>query len=405
MSTARRRVIGLVGLLVMLVAVPIVLVPYARWTAPTDAQRAAIALMAARAPEPAGENGYPMLMAFPTSSDSWPDSLQCRDAPSCIDRVAEHPAAHAAVLRKQSPLLKQAERALRAPVFRSPENALRLDARLPSFQWVIRLAPLRAQTYLGGDTAAALSDACQDAVDFGRWSRAADHLVQAMIAAEGLRQWSGMIADMRRRDPDTPLPSSCKPLLDAPAPASEGLVCEGIRGEWRSISSWNPMQPLGKYPAGAVRWAGPIHDPEQYAGRLAERFAGYCGPEAEADAVRDAIDRGRLDPPPRAIDLVAFPVTAWIVEDTGGLAYVDYWERQLDVLAMRRLLAAQLRIGVVGNAKEARSRFAALPVALRKAHRPLRLTDDGLAIAVRLRSERFTEDDDERVLPLAVSPR
>ena len=378
-----------VALALVAVWLPITLIVYARLTAPTAAQRAAIAVVSPWTPPPPGENGFTILKALRDRDGDWPTSATCRDAESCIERVRSNEAQFSAAIREHAAVLDEAERALRAPIFRNPVRDVTIDAVLPPFQIVMRLPLVRAQAHVMGERTAALAATCRDAGDFVRWSRDHDSVIHAMIAAEGFAQSAALIAEMRQAEPAGELPQACVPLLEIPDPAADGLICDGARTEWRVFSSWLPgLQSDGSFEQPSL-WAALTHHPEQFSGRLAERFAGFCGVDAANDARDDGIDLLRIDPAPRAIDRIAFPVTDIMAEDTGGATYVRYWERQLDLIALRRLLAATLRVGPVRDADEAAARFAALPPSLRDGPRPLQLDADGRSLVVILRAERF----------------
>jgi hypothetical protein len=375
------------GLLVLfaLLATAAALYAYGRLTTPTASQREALALMQARTPAPEGENGFTFLMAAPPPEGAWPAALSCRgDGVSCLDAVQSAPEAHEAALLANAAALEAAERALRTPVFRNPDPSPAPEDALPPFQMVTRLPARRAFDFLAGREAEALDAACRDAGDLARWSRTQDSLIHAMIAVAGFRQNAGLIAEMRARSPATPLPASCTALADPPDPAVEGIVCDSLRGELRWIENAG-MRVIDDVPEEQRAMARWLHSPEQFTARTAERLAGFCGPVAEADAARDAIDVARLDVPPRAIDRLSFAVSSILSEIAGPTMYVDYWERQLDHVARRRLLSAVLQMDAMDPQRSPRERFLALPEALREGPRPLRFDVEANTLGVALR--------------------
>jgi hypothetical protein len=258
---------------------------------------------------------------------------------------------------------------------------------LPPFQMVIRLSARRAFEFAAGRESAALGATCRDAADFARWSREQDSMVHAMIAVAGFRQSAALIGEMRARAPTVPMPDACLVLAALPDPAAEGLICDGLRSEWRMIDgigmSVGDQVPEAQRPS--VHW---LHSPEQFSARSAERMVGYCGPAAVDAALRDDIDGARLDAPPRAIDRLSFPVSHILGEIAGGVMYADYWERQLDHVARRRLLAAFLQMDAMPTGLSNAERFAALPVALRDGPRPLRFDAGANTLGVALRGRQ-----------------
>jgi hypothetical protein len=387
----------------VLVAAIAALYAYGRLTTPTPSQREALALMQARAPLPEGENGFPLLMAAPPPEGEWPGTLNCRgEGASCLDAVQSVPEAHEAALQANAAALDAAERALRAPVFRNPDAAPAPEDALPPFQMLMRLPARRAFDFAAGREAEALDAACRDAGDVARWSRHQDSLIHAMIAVAGFRQSAPLIAELRARSPGIDLPASCLALAEAPDPASEGLICDGVRAEWRMIDrmSASVIDQVPPAHRTGARW---LHSPEQFSARSAERFAGYCGPAAVDAAVNDRLDGASLDVPPRAIDRLSFPVSHILAEIAGGSVYADYWERQLDHVARRRLLAAFLQMDAMGASLTPAQRFDALPSALRDGPRPLRFDASTGRLSVPLRGRTSGVDNGEAAL-LVIAP-
>ncbi|MCZ8166704.1 hypothetical protein [Silanimonas sp.] len=388
MSTVWRWLSRVLSVIALAIAVVLALYAYGRLTTPTPSQRDALALMQESAPMPEGENGFPLLMVASPPEGDWPMALSCRgEGASCLDAVQSAPEAHEAALLANSPALDAAERALRAPVFRNPDMTPAATDVLPPFQMVIRLSARRAFEFAAGRESAALGATCRDAADFARWSREQDSMVHAMIAVAGFRQSAALIGEMRARTPTVPMPDACLALAALPDPAAEGLICDGLRSEWRMIDgigiSVVDQVPEAQRPS--VHW---LHSPEQFSARSAERMAGYCGPAAVDAALRDDIDGARLDSPPRAIDRLSFPVSHILGEIAGGVMYADYWERQLDHVARRRLLAAFLQMEAMPAGLSNAERFAALPAELRDGPRPLRFDAGANTLGVALRGRQ-----------------
>ncbi len=373
---------------------------YGRLTTPTPSQRDAIALMSVMPPPVDGENGFLLLMPAKTTSE-WPEGLRCGATGRCLDAVQSAPEAHERALMANAEALDLAERALRAPTFRNPEIVPRPDAVLPPFQAITRLPARRAFDFLAGREAEALDASCQDAAGLVRWTQAQDSLIHAMITVVAFEQVAGLIAEMRRRAPTLPLPDSCAVLATLPDPGVEGLVCDSVRTEWRMMSgiSDTVIDHVPSAQRTGLRW---MHSPEQFAARSAERLAGYCGTAAVADAARDAIDGLRLGVPPRMIDRLSFPVSH-ILDEVANVSYQDYWERQLDHVARRRLFSAWMQMEAMDPGLSPRQRFLALPASLRDGPRALRLDAEAPALVVALRGRRQNgSQGGDAVLPLSV---
>jgi hypothetical protein len=372
----------------LLMAAVAALYAYGRLTTPTPSQRDALALMQESAPMPEGENGFPLLMVASPPEGDWPMALSCRgEGASCLDAVQSAPEAHEAALQANAAALQAAERALRAPVFRNPDATPAPEDALPPFQMLMRLPARRAFDFAAGREVEALDAVCRDAGDFARWSREQDSLIHAMIAVAGFRQSAPLIAEMRARSPGIALPASCVALAEAPDVTAEGLICDGVRAEWRMIDGVSASM-ISHVPEAQRAGAHWLHSPEQFSARSAERMAGYCVPAAVDAALHDDIGSARLDVPPRAIDRLSFPVSHILAEIAGGPMYADYWERQLDHVARRRLLAAFLQMEAMPAGLSNAERFAALPAELRDGPRPLRFDAQANTLGVALRGRQ-----------------
>lgn len=406
MSTLRRWLLRLL----LLVLAPLLLLAavwtYGRLTSPTEAQRTAVALMEAHTPGE-GENGYPLMMALPPGlGGGLPEALRCAQPAACLDAFASDPEGSAAAIEASRARLEAAARALHAPVFRALDGfgTPGVDD-LPPFEPVMSLGALRAWTFSTGQTAEALDALCTDTLGAVRWAADADSLITGMIGIAALRRNAGLIAEMRRRAPDDPLPASCGPLAEAPDPALEGTLCPALRGEWRYQRRLFPELERQMAASAEGDWLRPIapllHSTDWQLARSAEHFASACSDEARRAALEDRAF-GLSAPPIRWVDRVAFANSAVLV-DIALPAYAGYAERQLDFVAMRRLLAALLQMEVMDAALDPAQRFAALPAALREGPRPLRLEADAEGwpvLAVALRSPRSLMEETEARLPL-----
>lgn len=400
MSTVWRWLSRLLLVLLFVVAAIAAIWGYGRLTSPTAAQQAALDLMQLP-PPPDGDNGWAILMALPEApAAALPPAVDCGDGMDCIAHIETALEANAATLEAWRPRLEAATRALRAPAFRSPEDLEPFDA-LPPFQPLLRLDGLRALDFLRGDPAAALDAACRDAQGAIVRVVRPETLIEAMVGVAVFRQHALLIAQMRQRAPDLPLPPSCAMLAVAPDAGVEGSMCYAMRGEWQFIARMFATTPIdGEVPSSwAPAWAAPLlHDEDWLLARTAEHFAPLCGPQA-ADAARADHAMTMASPPLRWVDRVAFPVSV-MLDRIGEPVYHDYAERQLDFVAQRRLLAAVLQMDAMAPTLSNAKRFAALPAALRDGPRPLQLAEESNSLSVLLRSKRSEADDGVARLPL-----
>ena len=399
MATFTRVLSRLFLVLLLLLAVLAAIWAYGRLTSPTAAQREAIALMQSP-PVGEGENGFPTMLALPKAPGPFPPGMNCGNPtqPSCIDAIEAAPEAHAAALGPFRPQLEAAARALHAPVFRDLRTGTGVND-LPAYAPVMQLDSLRALDFAAGDTLGALSAACADAQGAARWATNPNTLLEGMLGVAAFHGSAALIADMRRRAPLDALPASCAALAEAPDAAAEGTLCGAMRGEFRWLSQLLPASPHDIPSEAGPRWMAPLlHDIDWLLARSAERYAGTCGPAAEAAARYDRA-AGFAPVEQRWVDRVAFPASV-MLDRIAEPALFDYPERQLDFVAQRRLLAALLQMDAMAPTLSSAERFAALPAALRDGPRPLALADDGASVSVPLRARRSKQEGSEFRLPL-----
>jgi hypothetical protein len=390
MSTVWRWLSRLLLVLLFLVASLAAVWTYGRLTSPTAEQQAAIAVMQADEPGE-GENGFDLLMAHGTRPPGDPPAaLRCDENSACIAAIEAAPEASAAAIEAWTPALEAVARALHAPVFRDRRTAFPAGQDLPGFQMLTHLDSFRAFQFSTGRTEAALAAACDDARGAARWVANPDTLVQAMVGSVVFHQQAALIADMRQRARQDALPPSCVALSEAPDPAVEGLLCAALRGEWRwqRRTLW-PQLESELERNGHGMYAKLLHDAGWSLAHTAESYAAACG-----DAAREAARGDRAIPllsaEIRWVDRVAYPLTASLV-GIGLPGYTDYQERQLDYVAMRRLLAAFLQMEAMDAGLSNAKRFAALPAALREGPRSLVFDAAEGSIAVPLRSRRYEQ--------------
>ncbi|MFN7294399.1 MAG: hypothetical protein ACK5TT_06655, partial [Lysobacteraceae bacterium] len=339
MATAWRWLSRLLMVLLALVALLAAIWTYGRWTSPTSAQHAAIALMQQdEAVDAAAENGFPQMMALPEAPGAFPPAVDCGNAADnhCIATIEATPEASAVALEPFRPNLEAAARALRAPVFRDQRPVVSMGiADVQSVQAVMQLDSLRALDFAAGNTAGALADACTDALATVRWATDPDTLLQGMIGIAAFRDQAMLIADMRRRAPADPLPPSCAALAEPPDAGTEGLLCAAMRGEWRYQQRAFPaleatMQDDEGDPWGR-RMSALGHDTDWMLGQTARAFAPACG-DAAMQAAREDRAVVLAAAEPRWFAYSAFPNSGGRGVFAGP-ADADYAERRHDVVA------------------------------------------------------------------------
>jgi hypothetical protein len=376
---------------------------YGRLTSPTPEQEAAIALMQ-QDTVAEGENGFELMMALPPGPEGGlPASLRCDQRASCIAAIEAQPEASAAAIEAAREHLQAAARALRAPVFRNLRNVGTPGVSdLPPYEPVTSIDALRALQFSSGQALEALDATCTDTLGAVRWATNPDVLIDAMIGIAIVQQNAHLIADMRARAPADPLPPSCTALAEPPDAASEGTMCSALRGEWRYQRRLFPELQRQMEASDEWHWSKPIsplvNDVDWQLAVSAQQFASACSEEARAAASNDRIFAMRA-PETRWVDRVAFANSA-VLMDIASPAYSDYFERQLDFVAQRRVLSAFLQMEAMPAALSNAERFAALPAALRDGPRPLRLADDGMSVSVPLRSRRYEQNGNEMRLSL-----
>jgi len=404
MSTAWRWLSRMLLLLLALISVLALIWGYGRLTSPTPKQREAVALMQARPPLPAGDNGFALLMALPVLPDAGAPPLPvCGDEASCIAVIESAPEQASAAIAARRDWLESGARALRAPAFRDLRAELTAREALPPYQAMTQTRVLRAFDFAAGQTTAALAAACEDALGAVRRASDPDMLIDGMIGIAVFRQQSALIADMRQRAPADPLPAACLALANPPEPAVEGTLCPALRGEWHWLT--RVMDDVNAHAASeAPAWAQAVaHDPEWMLARSAERFAPHCG-DAARQAAREDRATALLTDDPRWVDHVAYPVSV-VLDQIAMPAYSDYTERQLDFVAQRRLLAAFLQMDVMDAARTPAQRFEVLPETLRAGPRPLRFDASTGRLSVPLRGRSNGKDGGEAALSvLAPTP-
>lgn len=411
-------------LLLSVLALLLVLVgvfTYARLTAPSPAQREAMALLEARAVPPGDEGAAWLRFAQrPDVPDAevlatdareraaWrargeprpeaerspmlPASLLEACGAGCLDALREAPE-KAAMLAAWEPVAARLRRGLAmSSVAASPE-----DAEMPSLAAVRVLAWLNARDFVAGRHAEAIESTCTDIAQLRRHSRQPGGLIELFVFG-GLAERSGeLLAAMLAEAPALPLPAACGVLAAPPTQADEGAFCVALAGEYvlgRTVLRRSIDGSIGQAeaearatgddaPAVAARHAGFLFvDEEAQLGMTAEAYAVQCGPRAaEAIAADDAARLPWAEPKVRAVDWVGHYISTVLVR-IGAPAYGRYGVRHLDLLARQRLLAARLLLHGSDPARPLAERIAALPAWVHSPTRRIEVGEDGASLRV-----------------------
>ncbi len=409
---------------------------YARLTAPSPAQREAMALLEARAVPP-GDEGAAWLR-FAQRPDVPDAEVQVTDAreraawrergvarpesgrepvlpatlleacgAACLDALRAAPE-QVASLAAWEPVAARLRRGLALPsVAASPE-----DAEMPSLAAVRVLAWLNARDFIAGARAEAIEATCTDIAQLRRHARQPGGVVELLVFG-GLAERSGeLLAAMLAEAPGLPLPAACSALVAPPTEADTGAFCVAMAGEYAlnralvrrgfdaSIARADDQaQATGDdAPATAARHASVLFvDEEAQLGMTAEAYAVQCGPQAaEAIAADDPARLPSAQPRVRVVDWVGHYISTVLVQ-IGAPAYGQYGVRHLDLLARQRLLAARLLLQGSDPAEPLAARIDALPAWVHSPTRRIEAGDDGAS----LRVAQF--DGEAVVMPMPVA--
>jgi len=349
-----------------------------RWVAYGEDEKAAVALMRALPPPPAGENGFKYLAyagkdapdealdaalaadvaafaeyherfaehlvdnsdaALEPPATPGADSLpSLADVPApdfacsfgqedCLAALRGHQADARAWLEAAAPRTRRAEQALASEHLTNP-YALNAAAPFPGYQQ-LRL-PLNdiALQALEGDAANALPRACDLLADARKHLRNDGQLIDKLVFAALTQGASDLLLRVHNLDPSAPLPDDCTAALE-PVAIDDYQVCNALRGEFAMMSelSWQ-MHEANRGWRTPTRWV--LTSQRLQDGWTAAGLAPYCTPEGQAGIARGEIPRV----PERAydrgsIDFWAAPISH-ILAAISYTSYGDYQQRLLD---------------------------------------------------------------------------
>lgn len=263
----------------------------------------------------------------------------------CLASVRADPESVRALLDLAGDRTGLARQALASDFLRSP-YAPSYAAPLPSYQ-MLRL-PLTniALQAVDGRVPDAMSHACSLLADARRHGATSADLISQMIMTALANGAAGLLLDIRQAWPDATLPDDCAPAL-APVRGEDYLVCEAMRGEFRTVSYlghdldaslatlWNPRDLFLRLTA---------FDADAFDAWTAPHFADTCRDHYRASVLAGSV------PAPRASAPEISDPTCWGAVYScihSGIAMMDsrrYQERLLDNAAKLRLQLAALAV-------------------------------------------------------------
>ncbi len=346
---------------------------------------------------PPGEDGAP---AWTSALGQWPslEPERAQDDPSwcsaraddCLDRVRSAPDAYAGLLQRHAGVLDRAAELRAAHRFANPFPP-RLDAPVPAFQSVVRLATRTAWRFQAGQVDLAMADACEDLALGRRMIEAGDSLIGSMVGATLVQDNASLLGQMLAELPrEHPLPAQCARAV-TPVLALEQGLCRTMQAEGRSVvAGLRNLDALAASGRDMPEWQlRLLFDPEATAARVAPAFAVYCQEPARRQLSAD------LPLPPAALPTKSPRCLAnaigCILSDIAAPPYADYARRLQDADAQLRTLAAMLELRGKAGAMDGAA-LARLPAARGDRARPLLLDAEAGTLGVALYGTRGDAD-------------
>lgn len=379
------RWIGFLGLALLVLVVGVFAV--SRLMGPTDAQRAALALLEADDPKPTGRNAFASLWLieydvpeaerealvqvdaeryrqaltelevheglpmFSRASDKGfekipnrldgPPYCGARDA-DCLSTVRVQREAYVQRIAWERDLLERV-RALSA--YDHSRSPMPLDHRMPvpPVQRISILRTASALDFIEGRTDEALAGLCQDADTWRRLGSNTDSLILSMIGVSVIDNHARLLMDMLAELPlDHPLPAACGRAFDPQRITPD--LCPAMRGEANWTFAIMKTDSLEKRSPSARLLRPILMDIEATRARMAPTYAHGC-----TDGVRRALVDDTPIPPapgpgsPWRLDC-ASNFMGCTLASIGAPAYMDYLARAQDAQAMLRTVDTILRL-------------------------------------------------------------
>lgn len=312
--------------------------------------REAMVAMARKSPQSATDGGlaYTLLedSGYPRREPIELGDTACRWRPEgCLAQVRDNADAVRALLAQAGERTALAERALASGHIHSPFPPA-LSAPLPAYQ-MLRL-PLTAAALdaVEGRVPDAMARTCGVLANARRHGRNSPDLIHAAVMSSLANGAAGLLLDLRRAAPETPLPPACRAALE-PVRGEDYLICSAMRGEFRMVSRvgheldaslaerWNPRDVFLRLTA---------FDAGTQDAWMAPRFADTC-----RDNYRDQVLAGQVPPSTHRVKGLSSP-TCWgaviscILSDISMPSADKYQQRQLDNAARLRVQLAALAV-------------------------------------------------------------
>lgn len=398
--------LSLLALLLVLAAV----FTYARMTSPSPAQREAMALLEARLAPPGDEGATWLRLASRDDLDDAAVAEAARTGAAVPGRVGEPPARALLPSGCGGPDCLAAAPALEAeveawsPAVARVRRGLAYDSVAarprPEHEVGVGAAELRALwwrhalDFTRGARAEAIDATCADIVHLRRHAARPANLLERMLYGTVAEEGGGLLAAMLAAEPAAVPPASCAALAAEPAQAPGEAFCTAMAGEYAVVALAN-AQVSEEIEQRAAASEGPravgirqggwlLYDAEGMRGMAAGHMAAYC-----ADPLASTM---RADAPEQAVPVLAERMVDWVGQPSSivlgrvaAQAYASYVERDLDLVARQRLLAARLLLQDADPAAPLAERLAALPDWVHSPTRRIEAGADGRSIQVALR--------------------
>lgn len=325
---------------------------------------------------------------FPTPPMTVEDSsMFCRGNEPCLAKVANDPAAYAALVERHAALLDRVEGLSGYDGLRH-SFGLRFDLPLPPYQLGNLSRTRYALLFVQGRKAEAFDGACRAITTWRRIGANSDNLIARMIGtAYGGQAYPHLFAEMLAGTPrDFSLPPSCTEAFARPAGA-ELSFCQAMRGEFAYQQSAFATVGTGTF-GESSQWPDfmlpLVFDEEMTAADSAEMLGYYCRPEVERN-MRDDISMPRVPASPGLLRLQC--VSNLLGCQLGRIAmpaFDGYVGRVLDANANLRFIGLLLRMREdVADHRSVAVRLSAAQSDVGSAMRALSVGPDGRTARMR----------------------
>lgn len=309
---------------------------------------------------------------------------------SCLQKVRAQVTDPAAWLQQHQGLRQQLEAVAQADHFRNP-LPVRLHAPLPPLNLLALLPTFRAVQFANGERTPALDATCRDIQMWRRLGAHSDSLVVTMLAARTVATSARLLADMASEaPPGQPWPTVCDAAL-APRQPAEVSLCGAMHGEMGYARDALLTPPAEAEPSPWYQRALEplVMDARRTLGALAESRARFC----EGGLITATLqDREVALPPlehPGFVSRTCLGNTAGcILLGVSEPVFADYLLNLQDAAAQLQLLRTWrwLRTQPVpADAQALAATLARVPDNVGVPKRPIRLADDGRALAMPLK--------------------